>query len=110
MMCPIMTAALEEFERQGLLEMYIKQSPKAEEEEGMITQKNDDEKPAPSNTTKCYFLGVAYASSIGGAGTIIGSGISLILKGIYESTFPEAPDLSFPKWMVYSKLLFLIAN
>jgi len=57
-------AVLEELERQGICKMY-QDKQKANEEEGMISNKEDDEPPMPSKTTTCYFIGASYAATLG---------------------------------------------
>lgn len=47
------------------------------------------------------FLGIAYAASIGGLVTPIGTPPNLIFMGVYAKTFPERPPISFFDWMVW---------
>lgn len=84
--------------------MWLDEDQKAEEE-GMLKAKADDKKNnaerKPSKITVCYFMGAAYASSIGGCGTIVGSGTNLAFKGIYDGLFPQ-DELDFPSWMIFN--------
>jgi sodium-dependent dicarboxylate transporter 2/3/5 len=45
-------------------------------------------------------LGVAYASSIGGIATLIGTVPNMVFVRIFESSFPLAPKISFTSWML----------
>lgn len=47
------------------------------------------------------FLGIAYASSIGGLATPIGTPPNLIFLGVYAKSFPDRPPISFLDWMVW---------
>ncbi len=57
-------------------------------------------------------LGIAYASSIGGMATLIGTPPNIIFSGIYEKYFPELSSFSFIRWSFYilplSAILFSI--
>lgn len=90
--------------------MYLDDDVSAEEE-GMIKDKGDDKKNAaerkPSKITVCYFMGAAYASSIGGCGSVVGSGTNLAFKGIYDSLFP-ADEIDFPSWIIFNIPIMLI--
>lgn len=44
-------------------------------------------------------LGVAYASSIGGMATIIGTAPNLSFVRIYSISFPDAPEITFLYWL-----------
>ncbi|XP_043285688.1 protein I'm not dead yet-like [Venturia canescens] len=95
MMIPIMETVLVELEAQGLGNMYI-QDGSSSVEEGQESEKR------PTNSTMVYYLTAAYASSLGGIGTMVGSGTNLTMKGIYESRFKHSPGISFAAWMLYS--------
>ncbi|KAB0791695.1 hypothetical protein PPYR_03496 [Photinus pyralis] len=107
MMCPIIDATLKELESQGIGKMYI--HPENEnEDEPTETKPKPDEKLQPSKVTISYFLGVAYASTIGGLGTIVGSGTNLTFKGIYERFFSESEGLIFTHWIFLNVPIMLI--
>lgn len=56
-------------------------------------------------------IGIAYAASIGGTATIIGTPPNLAFVRLFAINFPEAPDVSFAKWLMFAlpfSLLFLV--
>lgn len=58
------------------------------------------EKTSPSaarNFTLCLLLGIAYSSSIGGVGTLIGTPPNAFTKGYFNSTYHV--EISFLEWM-----------
>jgi sodium-dependent dicarboxylate transporter 2/3/5 len=53
-------------------------------------------------------LTIAYASNIGGLGTLIGTPTNLVLVTQMRSLFPDAPPVSFVQWMVLCVPMVLI--
>ena len=47
-------------------------------------------------------LGIAYSCSIGGTGTLIGTPPNLAMQRIFQITFPDAPEISFAKWLFFA--------
>ncbi len=45
-------------------------------------------------------LGVAYASSIGGIATLVGTVPNLVFVKIFSTSFPAAPEINFTTWML----------
>lgn len=53
-------------------------------------------------------LGIAYASSIGGIGTKIGTPPNIVFAAAVKSIFPEAPEIGFLQWMMVGVPLVLL--
>ncbi|XP_058835197.1 protein I'm not dead yet-like [Topomyia yanbarensis] len=97
MMCPVVKAVLEELEEQGLCQMFVQGV------DSIVLPKNHtNEHIKPSNITICYYMGIAYAASIGGCGSLFGSGTNLAFKEIYESHFPNEGFVDFPRFMIFN--------
>ncbi len=62
--------------------------------------------PVGANFGVCIVLGIAYACSIGGVGTLIGTPPNMVLKGFLERTYGERID--FVRWMYLGVPLVLI--
>ncbi|XP_017060765.2 protein I'm not dead yet 2 [Drosophila ficusphila] len=94
MMCPIVKAVLNEMDAQKIFAIY-----KTQEEEPM----EEGDPPHPSSISMAFYFGIAYASSIGGCGTLIGTGTNLTYKGLYDTRFPDSVEkIDFPVFMAYS--------
>ncbi|WP_430905414.1 SLC13 family permease [Maribacter sp. 2-571] len=44
-------------------------------------------------------LGIAYAASIGGTGTLIGTPPNMVFAGLFNKLYPDAPEIDFFQWM-----------
>ena len=54
-----------------------------------------------SRTAEATLLGVAYAASLGGIGTPIGTPTNLIFLGAARELFPQLPAVTFAQWMLF---------
>lgn len=60
------------------------------------------------NFAVALMLGIAYAASIGGMGTLVGTPPNIVLAGQVHQLFPEAPEVSFSRWMGFGLPLVAI--
>lgn len=60
----------------------------------IFTFRQDDR---PEKSDICYYLGVAYASNLGGAGTLTGTGTNLTFKGIWDTWVYS------PFWIIFHR-------
>jgi sodium-dependent dicarboxylate transporter 2/3/5 len=53
-------------------------------------------------------ISVAYAASIGGVGTLVGTPPNVIFAGAFARLFPEAPPVGFATWMMVGTPIAII--
>ena len=53
-------------------------------------------------------LGIAYASSIGGMATLIGTPTNLVFLKVYQSHFPNGATINFGNWFIFAFPIYLI--
>ncbi len=51
---------------------------------------------------KTVLLSIAYASSIGGIGTFVGTAPNMVFQRIYKISFPKGHEVHFGEWMLYA--------
>lgn len=61
-----------------------------------------------NNFCRAVVLGVIYSAAIGGMSTLTGTGVNLILIGIWKSYFPQADPISFSTWLFFAFPLALV--
>lgn len=57
---------------------------------------------------KAVVLGVIYSAAIGGMSTLTGTGVNLILVGMWKSYFPAESPISFNTWFYFGFPLALL--
>jgi sodium-dependent dicarboxylate transporter 2/3/5 len=58
-----------------------------------------------------FLLGLAYAGSIGGTATLVGTPPNLILMGFYQEMFPADDTITFSRWFMFAlpvSFIFLV--
>ena len=69
----------------------------------------DEEEAAPTDRFGiALLLGIAYAASVGGTGTLIGTPPNMVMVGVLETMYPKAPEISFFAWMKMALPLVII--
>jgi sodium-dependent dicarboxylate transporter 2/3/5 len=53
-----------------------------------------------NNFKTVLMLGIAYAASIGGLGTLVGTPPNIVFAAAVKSLYPEAPPVDFLRWMM----------
>jgi len=71
---------------------------------GEIFEENKNQE----NFNKALMLGIAYAASIGGISTLIGSPPNLIFAGVSKTIFPDSPEITFTKWITFGIVIVII--
>lgn len=61
-----------------------------------------------ARTAEATLLGVAYAASLGGIGTPIGTPTNLIFLGAARELFPNAKTITFAEWMVFGVAYLIV--
>lgn len=53
-------------------------------------------------------LSIAYAASVGGTGTLIGTPPNMVFAGMVSTLYPSAPEISFFQWMLLGMPLVVL--
>jgi len=64
-----------------------------------ITSSTKQSEKAVKNFSIALMLSIAYASSIGGVGTLVGTPPNIIFAGTFHQLFPDKPQIGFLQWM-----------
>ncbi|WVZ92268.1 hypothetical protein U9M48_038348 [Paspalum notatum var. saurae] len=83
----------------------LQRLPRAGGDQGIICQEQQEE---VRRFSKAVVLGVVYASAIGGMATLTGTGVNIILVGMWSTYFPEQEPITFSSWMSFGLPMSLI--
>ncbi len=61
---------------------------------------NEFDPPEARDFSVALMLGIAYACSVGGLATLVGTPPNLVFQRVFELTYPKAPSVSFGQWFL----------
>ena len=64
-----------------------------------IISKEESQEETTGPFGLAMMLAIAYAASVGGTATLIGTPPNMVFAGMIQKLFPEAPEISFFTWM-----------
>lgn len=97
------------YQQQGITKSFESKNDEElmTESDEMILHKTNEYR-CPTRITKCYFLGITYAASLGGCGSLFGTPTNLTFKGIYDFYFPNGPQIDFLRFLAYGAPIMLL--
>lgn len=74
----------------------------------LIQRIEQDTKPHTNKLATGLLIGLAYAATIGGMGTLVGTPPNMVFYRFYEKAFPENHDMDFATWFAIGFPLSLV--
>ncbi len=66
-----------------------------------VVARDEEESGGDPAFASAMMLGIAWAATIGGCGTLVGTPTNVILVGVVEKLYPDAPPISFVQWIAF---------
>jgi sodium-dependent dicarboxylate transporter 2/3/5 len=73
-----------------------------------IVDKEEENKDRNPEFGLAMMLAIAYAASIGGTGSLIGTPPNMVFAGVFAKAFPGLPEIDFLEWMKLGTPIVLI--
>lgn len=86
----------------------LQRLPSGNNTSGYRDQENNNSDDLVTKFCKAVVLGVIYSAAIGGMSTLTGTGVNLILIGMWKSYFPQENTISFSTWSSFAFPLALV--
>ena len=68
------------------------------------------DRTAARKMSTALLLAVAYGATIGGIATLVGTPPNLVLVQLFRDRFPDAPPISFARWMMFACPISLLLS